>query len=122
MTITDPQYYSAPFTIERAWVAGSRHHQLEYDCMENPRSEEFDHTLFVKDLYRPTCISYQGAGRSTHASPVRQSKTKQKRTGDACGRLRATCRPVQEKTFKVNAWDTELALGKLCRGIGAEIG
>ncbi len=62
VTITDPQYYSAPFKIERAWVASTRRHQLEYDCAENPRSEEFDHTLFVKDLYRPTCISYQGAG------------------------------------------------------------
>ena len=62
VTITDPEYYSAPFKIERAWVTGSRRHQFEYDCMENPRSEEFDHTLFVKDLYRPTCISYQGAG------------------------------------------------------------
>ncbi len=36
---------------------------MEYDCMENPRSEEFDHTLFIKDQqYRPTCQSYQGEG------------------------------------------------------------
>lgn len=62
ITIDDPEYYSAPFTIERAWVPGSRRHQFEYDCMENPRSEEFSHTFFVKDLYRPTCVSYQGEG------------------------------------------------------------
>jgi hypothetical protein len=63
ITITDPEFYSAPFKIERAWVTGSRRHQFEYDCMENPRSEEFAHTFFVKDLYRPTCVSYQGAGQ-----------------------------------------------------------
>lgn len=62
VTLTDPKYYSAPFTIERAWVAADRRHQLEYDCMENPRAEEFSHTLFVKDLYRPTCQSFQGEG------------------------------------------------------------
>ena len=60
---TDPEFYGAPFTIERDWVIGKQRYQLEYDCSENPRSEEFDHTLFVKDLYRPTCISYQGVGQ-----------------------------------------------------------
>jgi len=35
----------------------------EPTAVENPRSEEFDHTFFVKDLYRPTCISYQGTGQ-----------------------------------------------------------
>jgi hypothetical protein len=62
VTISDPEYYSEPFKIERAWVASSKRHQMEYDCMENPRSEEFDHTLFIKDQYRPTCQSYQGEG------------------------------------------------------------
>jgi hypothetical protein len=62
VTIDDPEYYSAPFKIERGWIANPRGHQMEYDCMENPRSEEFEHTLFVKELYRPTCLSYQGEG------------------------------------------------------------
>jgi hypothetical protein len=62
VTINDPEFYSAPFTIERGWIAGSKRHQLEYDCMENPRSEEFDHALFIKDLYKPTCQSFQGEG------------------------------------------------------------
>jgi hypothetical protein len=62
ITFTDPTYYSAPFTIDRAWIATDRRHQLEYDCMENPRSEEFEHALFVKDLYRPACQSFQGEG------------------------------------------------------------
>jgi hypothetical protein len=62
ITITDPEYYSAPFTIQRGWVSNSARHQMEYDCTENPRAEEFEHTFFVKDLYRPTCQSFQGEG------------------------------------------------------------
>jgi hypothetical protein len=61
-TFEDPDYYSAPFTVERAWLPHAARHQFEYDCMENPREEEFQHTYFVKDLYRPTCIRYQGEG------------------------------------------------------------
>lgn len=63
VTITDPEYYSEPFTVQRGWVATDRRHPLEYDCMENPRAEEFEHTMFIKDEYRPTCQSYQGEGR-----------------------------------------------------------
>jgi len=63
-TIEDPDYFSAPFTIERAWIATEQRHQAEYDCMENPRAEEFTHTYFVKDLYRPACVSYQGVGEA----------------------------------------------------------
>jgi len=61
-TFDDPEHFSAPFTIERAWVADDARHQQEYDCMENPRAEEFVHTYFVDDLYRPACVSYQGEG------------------------------------------------------------
>jgi hypothetical protein len=28
--------------------------------MENPREEEFAKALFIKDIYRPTCIRYEG--------------------------------------------------------------
>lgn len=62
VTITDPVHYSAPFTVERGWVATERRHPLEYDCMENPRAEEFEHTLFIKEAYRPTCLAHQGEG------------------------------------------------------------
>jgi hypothetical protein len=59
-TFEDPGYYSAPFTTERAWVPNPARHQFEYDCMENPRAEEFVHTYFVKDLYRPSCVRFEG--------------------------------------------------------------
>ena len=30
--------------------------------MENPRAEEFEHTMFIKETYRPACASFQGEG------------------------------------------------------------
>lgn len=63
VTIIDPVHYSEPFTVQRGWVATDLRHQLEYDCMENPRADEFDHTMFIKENYRPACQSYQGEGR-----------------------------------------------------------
>jgi len=62
VTIADPVHYSEPFTVERGWIATDRRHQLEYDCMENPRSEEFEHTMFIKEGYRPSCQAFQGEG------------------------------------------------------------
>lgn len=62
ITFEDPEFYSAPFSVERAWKASAKHHQFDYDCSENPREEEFSHTYFVKDLYRPTCIRHEGEG------------------------------------------------------------
>jgi hypothetical protein len=62
ITFDDPEFYSKPFTVERAWKASEKHHQFDYDCSENPREEEFSHTYFVKDLYRPTCIRHEGKG------------------------------------------------------------
>jgi len=61
-TIEDRVYYSAPFTIERAWVPNTARHQLEYDCMENPRQEEFAHTYYVQELYRPACVRFESEG------------------------------------------------------------
>lgn len=64
VTIEDAEYFSAPFTIERAWLRNDARHQTEYDCMENPRAEEFSHPYFVQDRYRPACVSYQGVGEA----------------------------------------------------------
>ncbi|GEM_PF-921776 len=64
-TIEDPVYYSEPFTIKRGYLApktNAARQQNEYDCTENPREEEFLHTYFIKDSYRPTCVRYEGKG------------------------------------------------------------
>ncbi|HEU4651899.1 MAG TPA: hypothetical protein VFS49_10835, partial [Croceibacterium sp.] len=63
ITFEDPEFYSAPFSVERAWKASEKRHQFDYDCSENPREEEFSHTYFIKDLYRPTCIRHEGEGQ-----------------------------------------------------------
>jgi hypothetical protein len=62
ITFDDPEFYSKPFSVERSWKASVKRHQFDYDCMENPREEEFSHTFFIKDLYRPTCVRYEGKG------------------------------------------------------------
>ena len=62
VTITDPEYYERPFTIKRAWNKSSAAHPLEYDCMENPRQEDFENAYYVRDRYRPTCMRVKGEG------------------------------------------------------------
>ena len=62
VTITDPEYYDGPFTIRRAWNRSSAAHPFEYDCMENPRQEDFENAYYVRDRYRPTCMRVQGEG------------------------------------------------------------
>lgn len=62
ITFDDPEFYSRPFSVERKWKASAKGNQYDYDCMENPREEEFSHTYFIKDLYRPSCVRYEGEG------------------------------------------------------------
>ena len=62
VTITDPEYYDAPFTIKRSWKKSAARHPFEYDCMENPRQEDFENAYFVRERYRPTCMRVEGAG------------------------------------------------------------
>jgi hypothetical protein len=62
VTITDPEYYDAPFTIKRSWKKSSARHPFEYDCMENPRQEDFEDAYYVRERYRPTCMRVEGAG------------------------------------------------------------
>jgi hypothetical protein len=62
VTITDPEYYDAPFTIKRAWNKSAAAHPLEYDCSENPRAEDFENAYYVRDRYRPTCMRVKGEG------------------------------------------------------------
>lgn len=62
VTITDPEYYERPFTIRRAWNRSSATHPFEYDCMENPREEDFANAYYVHDRYRPTCMRVKGEG------------------------------------------------------------
>ena len=62
VTIEDPEYYERAFTIKRAWNKSSATHPLEYDCMENPRQEDFENAYYVRDRYQPTCMRVKGEG------------------------------------------------------------
>jgi hypothetical protein len=62
VTITDPEYYDAPFTIKRSWKRSAARHPFEYDCMENPRREDFANAYFVRERYKPTGMRVEGVG------------------------------------------------------------
>jgi hypothetical protein len=62
VTITDPEYYSEPVHIKRSWKKSSSRHLLEYDCMENPRQEDFENAYYVREQYRPVCYRVEGKG------------------------------------------------------------
>ena len=62
VTITDPEYYERPFTIKRSWKRSDARHPFEFDCMENPRQEDFENAYYVRDRYRPTCMRVEGEG------------------------------------------------------------
>lgn len=61
-TVTDPVYYEKPFDIPRSWKRSEARHPLEYDCMENPRQEDFDNGYYIRDRYRPVCMRVEGKG------------------------------------------------------------
>ena len=62
VTITDPEYYSEPVHIKRSWKQSASRHLLEYDCMENPRQEDFENAYYVREQYRPVCYRVEGKG------------------------------------------------------------
>ncbi len=63
-TIEDPEYYTQPFTIKRSWKKSPARHPFEYDCMENPRQEDFENAYYVREAYRPVCMRVEGEGKA----------------------------------------------------------
>ena len=61
-TIEDPEYYTQPFTVQRSWKKSPARHPFEYDCMENPRQEDFENAYYVRERYRPLCMRVEGEG------------------------------------------------------------
>jgi hypothetical protein len=62
VTITDPEYYTEPVVLKRGWKKKASRHPLEYDCMENPREEDYKSSYFVRERYRPVCMRVAGKG------------------------------------------------------------
>lgn len=56
LTVTDPTFYTAPFTRKRVWTRNPGVKLLDYDCAENPRADLFEIMSFDKDWFKPTCI------------------------------------------------------------------
>jgi hypothetical protein len=57
ITITDPEYYSAPTHVHRQWAwEDSGEPQGEYDCSESPpQQKDSANTYYLMDSYRPAC-------------------------------------------------------------------
>jgi hypothetical protein len=62
VTITDPEYYAEPVNIKRSWKKSANRHALEYDCMENPRQDDFENAYYVREQYLPVCFRVEGKG------------------------------------------------------------
>ena len=73
-TIEDPEYYTQPFTIQRSWKKSPARHPFEYDCMENPRQEDFENAYYVNERYRPICMRVEGEGRAPSKMVCRRSQ------------------------------------------------
>jgi len=61
-TVEDPEYYTQPFVVKRSWKKSAARHPFEYDCMENPRQEDFENAYYVREQYRPVCMRVEGEG------------------------------------------------------------
>jgi hypothetical protein len=55
-TITDPVYYTRPFTKTRRWQRAPGARIADYDCSENPRADDFENLTFENDWFKPTCV------------------------------------------------------------------
>ena len=55
-TFTDPVYYTKAFTKTRQWRSTPGARIADYDCGENPRSDDFEYLRFENDWLRPTCV------------------------------------------------------------------
>jgi hypothetical protein len=58
MTIEDPVYYTRPFSTTRIWRRSPDAHLLDYDCAENPRSDDVENLTFETDWFKPVCLRY----------------------------------------------------------------
>lgn len=55
-TFTDPVYYTESFKMVRHFQRVPRARIADYDCAENPRSDDFENLTFPDDAFKPTCV------------------------------------------------------------------
>jgi hypothetical protein len=68
----DPDFH-VYFTIQRSWKKSPARHPFEYDCMENPRQEDFENAYYVRERYRPVCMRVEGEGMALSKMVCRRS-------------------------------------------------
>lgn len=56
LTITDPVYYTRPFTVKRTFRRAPGARVFDYDCAQNPRSDDFSNFTFNDDWFKPVCV------------------------------------------------------------------
>lgn len=56
LTITDPAYYTRPFTVTRSFRRAPGARIFDYDCAQNPRSDDFENFAFKDDWFKPVCV------------------------------------------------------------------
>lgn len=62
ITLEDPEYYSAPFSVRRRWLWSVGDPQVEYDCEDSPRAADIAETVYLNKLYEPVCVRVDGTG------------------------------------------------------------
>lgn len=80
-TFEDPANYVAPFTKTRQFVAAPGIRIADYDCGENPRSDDFENLTFKDERFRPTCVrpvENGVAGDKVICTPAAASSAKSK--------------------------------------------
>lgn len=80
LTIDDPVYYTKPFTVTRTWVRTPGARLYDYDCAQNPRSDDFESMSFTDDWFKPTCVrpvKNHVAGDKVICTPAKQSTPRQ---------------------------------------------
>lgn len=79
LTITDPVYYTKPFKKTRKFRRTPGARVGDYDCAENPRSDDYDNLNFENDWFKPTCarpVVNGVAGEKVICESVKQSSRK----------------------------------------------
>lgn len=55
-TFSDPVYYTQPFSKTREYRRAPGQRIGDYDCAENPRSDDFEILTFQNDWFKPICV------------------------------------------------------------------
>ncbi|EIZ78202.1 hypothetical protein WSK_3223 [Novosphingobium sp. Rr 2-17] len=76
-TFSDPVYYTQSFSKTREYRRAAGQRIGDYDCAENPRSDDFEILTFQNDWFKPTCLRPVNNGLAAEkvvCTPVRSRR------------------------------------------------